>query len=113
MKPIFIALIAVWTVAATLCGQKQVWPCLDRRSHRTAPCPTPQELFQGRRRKYEGKSTIKPNSEACIQANGLHDHLLLKGGEEFSGVAVFVPKGMYPKGGMLNTASSKSAVIKI
>jgi hypothetical protein len=51
-----------------------------------------------RRRKYEGKSTIEPTSEAWIQANGLHDHLLLKVGEKLNEVAVFVPKGIYPRG---------------
>jgi hypothetical protein len=40
-----------------------------------------------------------PTSEAWIQADGLHDHLLLKVGEKLNEVAVFVPKGIYPKGG--------------
>jgi len=66
-----------------------------------------------RRRKHEAKSTIKPTSEAWIQADGLHDHLLLKVGKKLNEVAVFFPKGIYPKGGMLNTACGKSAVIKI
>jgi hypothetical protein len=40
--------------------RRQVWPCLGRRSQRTAPCSTPQELFQGHRalhgyRKVEGQ----------------------------------------------------------
>jgi hypothetical protein len=52
-----------------------------------------------RRRKYEDKSTIKPTSEAWIPEDGLHDHLLLKVDEKLNEVAVFVPKGSYPKGG--------------
>jgi hypothetical protein len=64
------------------------------------------------RRKHEAKSVIKSTSEAWIPEDGLQDHLLLKVGKKLNEVAVFVPKGIYPKGDV-NTAPGKSAVIKI
>jgi hypothetical protein len=54
-----------------------------------------------------------PLARRGSKADGLHDHLLLKVDEKLNEIAVVVPKGSYPKGGMLNTASGKSAVIKI
>ena len=39
-----------------------------------------------------------PEGFRTIKADGLHDHLLLKVGEKLNEVAVFVPKGIYPKG---------------
>jgi Icc-related predicted phosphoesterase len=41
-----------------------------------------------------GENSWHTTSEAWIQANGLHDHLLLKVGEKLNKVAVFVPKGI-------------------
>src|SRR2546430_1585904 len=54
-------------------------------------------IFDIQVRKHEAKSTIKP-TEAWILEDGLHDHLLLKVGEKLNEVAVFVLKGIYPKG---------------
>jgi hypothetical protein len=60
-----------------------------------------------------GENSWHTTSEASIQADGLHDHLFVEVGEKSERSCCFRSQRYLPKGGMLNTAPGKSAVIKI